>query len=66
MEKSVDIDESINKISWSVSKEYTAQSVLIDIYTQFFFFVFSSFVLPLGTFCVPVKCDQRTATSFTV
>lgn len=30
-------DESINKISWSISKEYTAQSVLIDIYTQFLF-----------------------------
>lgn len=43
-------DESINKTSWSVSKEYTAQSVLIDIYTQFFFVVFSSFVLPSGTF----------------
>lgn len=47
MKKSV---ASINKISWSVSKEYTAQLVLIDIYTLSFLFVFSSVVL-FSVFC---------------
>lgn len=35
-------DESINTISWSISKEYTAQLVLTDIYTLFSAHLFSS------------------------
>lgn len=60
MEKSVDIDESINKISWSVSKEYTAQSVLIDIYTQFFFFFcFQLICSSLGNILYPSQVRSK-------
>lgn len=40
MKKSV---EAINKISWSILKEYTAQVLLIHIYTRFFFVCFQLF-----------------------